>query len=183
MSLNKLEAALDDGVVRLRPWTYCDLECVRDASFDASIPAVSTVPAQYSDTAGRTFIERQWGLTYSGHGWSLAIADAATDRALGGVVLMLRPQAGVAGISGWLVPGERRLEYGSRALTLLTAWGLALSGMERIEAWVEPGNVASARCVERCGYVLEGRLRSFLPHSTGRTDVLVFSRLRTDSAE
>jgi ribosomal-protein-alanine N-acetyltransferase len=183
MSLNRLEAALDDGVVRLRPWTYGDLECVRDASLDASIPAVTTVPAQYSNTAGREFIERQWDRTDSGQGWSLAIADAATDRALGCAVLMLRPQAGVAGIGYWLVPRERRLGYGSRAVALLTAWGLAQSGMERIEAWVEPGNVASTRLLERCGYVLEGRLRSFLSLPTRRTDALVFSRLRTDSAE
>lgn len=180
MNLNRLGTALDDGVVRLRPWTHSDLGCVREASLDPGIPEGTTVPAQYSDIAGREFVERQWGRTETGQGWSLAIAEATTDEALGCAVLMLRPQAGVAGIGYWLVPRARGLRYGSRAVALLTTWGLTEGGMERIEAWVEPDNVASARLLEGCGYVREGRLRSFLSFPSRRADALVFSRLRTD---
>ena len=180
MDLPRLDAALEDGVVRLRPWTYDDLFCVREAGLDPSITESTTVPAQYSDTLGREFVERQWARTATGQGWSLAIAEASTDEAVGCAVLMLRPQAGVAGIGYWLVPRARGQRYGSRAVALLTAWGLAEAGMERIEAWVEPRNVASARLLEGCGYVLEGRLRSFLAFPGRRADALVFSRLRTD---
>jgi RimJ/RimL family protein N-acetyltransferase len=58
------------------------------------------------------------------------------------MVLVLRPQALVAGLGYWLIPSPRGLGYASRAVTLLTDGGLFPDGggFERIEAWVEPNN-------------------------------------------
>ena len=108
----------------------------------------------------------------------MAIGDGRTSEALGCVVLMLRPQAGVAGVGYWLVPGARDRGYATRAVGLLTTWGLDVRGLDRIEAWVEPGNDASVRVLSKCGFEREGRLRSFLPFPTRRADALVFSRIR-----
>lgn len=94
------------------------------------------------------------------------------------MVLMLRPEAGVAGMGYWLTPQPRGRGYATRAVGLLTAWGLGAQGLDRIEAWVEPGNDASVRVLSRCGFEYEGRLRSFLRFPTRRTDALVFSRIR-----
>ncbi|MEV4280783.1 GNAT family N-acetyltransferase [Actinoplanes xinjiangensis] len=173
---------LDDGVVRLRRWALDDLACVRAASREGIIPEGTTVPAAYTDEAGRQFIERQWHRTTDGQGWSSAIASVETGEALGCAVLLLRPQDGVAGIGYWLVPAARGLGYASRAVALLTGWALAGDGaaLTRVEAWVEPGNVASSRVLESCGYHLEGRLRSFLALPSRRADVLVYSRIHSD---
>ena len=114
----------------------------------------------------------------AGQGWSLAIADARTGRALGCVTLMLRPQAGVAGIGYWLVPEARNRGFATTAVGLLAAWGLEAGGLDRIEAWVEPGNDASVRVLARCGFEYEGRLRSFLKLPSRRADALVFSRIQ-----
>jgi ribosomal-protein-alanine N-acetyltransferase len=107
----------------------------------------------------------------------LAIGDARTAEALGCVVLMLRPQMGVAGIGYWLIPEARNRGLATRAVGLLTTWGLGAGGLDRIEAWVEPGNDASVWVLSRCGFEYEGRLRSFFRFPTRHADALVFSRI------
>lgn len=162
----------------LRRWTTADLGCVRAASAEGHVPEFTSVPERFSEESGKAWIQRQQGRTRAGQGWSLAIGDVQTAEALGCVVLMLRPQPGVAGIGYWLVPKARDRGYATRAVKLLAAWGLAVAQLDRIEAWVEPGNDASVRVLSKCGFDYEGRLRSFLQFPTRRTDALVFSRIR-----
>jgi RimJ/RimL family protein N-acetyltransferase len=47
-------------------------------------------------------------------------------------------------------------------------------------AWVEPANGVSSRLLESCGYLYEGRLRSFLSFPSQRADALVLSRVLAD---
>lgn len=89
-----IEPELTDGSVRLRRWAMTDLACVEAASREGRIPPGTTVPAMYSDDAGRAWIGRQHTRRDQGRGWSLAACDVATDRAVGCVVLRLRPQVG-----------------------------------------------------------------------------------------
>lgn len=169
---------LTDGTVVLRRWTIADLECIRAASGEGRIQEATSVPKRFTEEDGKVWIRRQRERTREGQGWSLAIGDARTAEAFGCVVLMLRPEAGVAGIGYWLIPGARNRGYATRAVGLLTTWGLEAEGLDRIEAWVEPGNRPSFRVLSRCGFEYEGRLRSFLQFPTRRTDALVFSRIR-----
>jgi RimJ/RimL family protein N-acetyltransferase len=171
---------LADEAIRLRAWTYEDLACVRAASEEGIIPKFTTVPAEYTDGAGRAFVERQWLGAKEGQGWSLVIASQIDQKALGSVVLRMRPQAAVAGIGYWLMPAARGQGNASRAVRMLTTWALDQAEFERVEAWVEPGNHASIGLLTRCGYVAEGCLRSFLAFGQRRADVLVFSRIRMD---
>lgn len=110
------------------------------------------------------------------------IADAVTGEALGSVVLMLRPQPGVAGLGYWLVPSARGRGAATRAAALLSSWALDVAGVARVEAWVEPGNEASRRVLAAAGFQQEGTLRSFLAFQSRRADAVVFSRIRGDHA-
>src|SRR4051794_394727 len=83
---------LEDGAVGLRPWTLHDLDCVAEASTHPRIPAGTTVPAIFTPTPGRAFIERQWSHLERGEGISMAIHSRYDDRAVGPIVMMLRPQ-------------------------------------------------------------------------------------------
>jgi [ribosomal protein S5]-alanine N-acetyltransferase len=67
---------LSDAVVRLRPWTTGDLECVREASTDPAIVSGTTVPPEFSEESGVAFIERQLSRATTGEGLSLAIVRA-----------------------------------------------------------------------------------------------------------
>lgn len=167
-----------DGTVVLRRWTMDDLGCVEAASREERIHEATSIPERFTEKDARAWIRRQHERARAGQGWSLAIADARTGRALGCVTLMLRPQAGVAGMGYWLVPEARNRGFATTAVGLLAAWGLEAGGLDRIEAWVEPGNDASVRVLARCGFEYEGRLRSFLKLPSRRADAFVFSRIQ-----
>jgi RimJ/RimL family protein N-acetyltransferase len=60
--------------------------------------------------------------------------------------------------------------------------GLDRRGLERVEALVEPDNVASQRVLEQVGFRHEGHLRSYLVFDARRTDALIYSLLPSDLA-
>ena len=95
---NDPNPALTDGTVVLRRWTLADLGCVEAASEEGRIPEYTSVPERFTEEDGEAWIRRQQGKAGAGEGLSLVIADARSEEAVGCVVLMPRPQAGVAGI-------------------------------------------------------------------------------------
>lgn len=168
---------LTEGGIRLRRWAETDIGCVEQASHDPRIPEATTVPASYTAEEGRAFVRRQWSRLTAGQGVSLAIAEVATDRAIGLAYLSTRPQPGVAGLGYWVVPGARRRGHATRAADLLTSWGLSHLGLVRVEAWVEPDNLASQRTLLAAGFRREGVLRRFLLLGDRRADAVVLSRI------
>jgi ribosomal-protein-alanine N-acetyltransferase len=181
VALTYPDPPLSDGTVRMRPWTEDDLGCVREAATDPRIPAGTTVPAVFTAAAGRAFVARQGSRVAQGEGVSLAVADGATDEALGLAVLMLRPQLGVAGLGYWIVPRARGRGLATRAAALISRWALADAGLARVEAWVEPENAASQAVLTAAGFQREGVLRAFLRYDDRRADAVVFSRIRGDA--
>ena len=115
MILDDPDPALTDGTVVLRRWTTADLECVRAASEEVRIHEATSVPERFTEEDGKAWIRRQRERTRAGQGWSLAIGDARTAEAFGCVVLMLRPEAGAAGIGYWLTPQARGRGYATSA--------------------------------------------------------------------
>lgn len=107
MALTYPDPNLMDDVIRLRQWRESDIDCIRQAATDPGIPEGTTVPALYTPEAAREFIKRQWRRGEAGEGLSLAIADVASDEALGLFWLGVRPQSGVIGIGYWVVPSAR----------------------------------------------------------------------------
>ncbi len=168
---------LEDGVVRLRRWKGRDLSCIEAAAADPRIPSGTTVPPLYSEAQGMAFIKRQWGRQSDGEGLSLAIEEQATSTAVGLIALLFRPQPLVAGVGFWVIPDARGHRIASRAVTLLSRWALHQTSIRRLEAFVDPENLASIRALESSGFQKEGLLRSYL---NGTQDVLVYSMLPSD---
>lgn len=179
-SLAYPDPQLTDGTVVLRRHVEADIGCVEEASTDPDIPEGTAVPATFTVADGRAWIERQWGRQENGQGLSLAIAVAETDEALGNINMLFRTQPGTVGIGYWLVPRARGQGLGSRAVALLTHWAIKDAGLARVEAFVEPDNVASQRVLEKAGFRREGHLRSYLAFKTRRADVLIYSLLPSD---
>jgi [ribosomal protein S5]-alanine N-acetyltransferase len=172
---------LTDGVVLLRRWSEADLACVQEAATDARIPEWTTVPADFTAAEGLAFIRRQWGRADSGEGLSLALTDAATNEAMGLIVLMLQRRPGVAETGYWVIPRARGRRFATRAVRLASAWALSGAGLARVQALVEPQNAASQRTLLAAGFRAEGVLRSFLTSNAGRrADAVVFSRIAGD---
>jgi [ribosomal protein S5]-alanine N-acetyltransferase len=172
-------------VVRRR-WERTDIACAREGK-------------GYGPEEALAWIEAQWRRLQADTGVSFAIADTGSGEALGCIGLNARPQPGTVpaahpdglvfapqpgtvGIGYWVLAGARRRGLASHAVALATRWALAEAGMARIEALVEPDNVASQRVVERAGFVREGLLRAYLePHLDGeRADAYVYSLIAAD---
>ena len=168
------------GAVRLRRWADADLDCVREAGTDPEIPKVTTVPSRFTEDEGLAFVRRQWSRAEDGVGVSQAIVEAETDRALGLVIVSLRPQPGVGGLGYWLTPSARGRGAACAAVRLVTPWAFESLGLQRLEAWVDPGNTASQRVLTAAGYELEGRLRNFFRTAGHPADALVFSAVPRD---
>jgi ribosomal-protein-alanine N-acetyltransferase len=180
MALTYPDPDLTDAVVRLRRWRETDIDCIRQAAMDPRIPEGTTVPALYTPDAGRALIRRQRQRVENGEGVSVAIVAAGSDEALGLLWLGIRPQAGVLGLGYWVVPGARRRGLANRATLLAVDWVLREAGIARVEAWVEPNNIASQSLLTAAGFAREGVLRSFLAYPTRRADAVVFSRIAQD---
>jgi ribosomal-protein-alanine N-acetyltransferase len=173
------EPRLSDGVVTLRRWEAADAGCVEAVSGDPYITLITTVPTEYSPDAGLQFIERQWSRIVNGEGVSLAIAFVQSDRACGCLTMTHRssPATGSVGIGYRVVPAERGDGVARRAVALASDWALQRPGIARIEALVEPVNIASQRVVEAAGFEREGLLRSYAILGDQRADVYIYSRL------
>lgn len=73
--------------------------------------------------------------------------------------------------------------YVSEAVTALTRFAFATFGAHRIEIHCSHRNVRSQRVAERCGYILEGRLRNHGRETTGELrDMLVYALVADDAA-
>jgi ribosomal-protein-alanine N-acetyltransferase len=158
VTLDYPDPPLDDGVVRLRPWSDADIETVVEASHDPYIPKVTTVPAPFTRGAGTRWTDRQRARRTSGTGLSLAIARSAGDEAVGGLVIIHRG-TGLYGLGYWVLRSARRQAVASRAVALVVSWALAQDDVTELEALVEPWNEASRRVAERAGFVAEPTAR------------------------
>ena len=137
------------------------------------------MPATFTPAEGLAWIERQWSRHDKGTGLSQAIADAASNEALGAAVLMTR-QPGTVEIGYWLIPRARGRGFGSRAVGLLARWVVTEARLARVEALVVSDNTASQRVLEKAGFQREGQLRSYLVFERQRADALIYSLLPSD---
>jgi RimJ/RimL family protein N-acetyltransferase len=84
---------------------------------------------------------------------------------------------------GYVVaPAGRGRGIATRAVSLLTAWGLGDLGLQRIELRIDPRNTGSEKVAERCGYMREGTLRNLAFKEGMRCDLGIWSRLPSDPA-
>ena len=181
MSAALMVPTLAAGPFRLRPFTLGDIDVVREAASDPYIPLITTVPAVFTEEEGRRFIERQWGRARQGTGYSFAIADADTDRAVGQAGLWLEDvSAGRASVGYWVVSSARGRQAAACAVRALTRWAHHELQIPRLELYVEPWNTASIRTAEKAGFQREGLLRSWQEVGGKRKDMYMYARLPDD---
>ncbi len=141
------------------------------------------MPALCTEAEGRRFIERQWSRAEHGAGYSFAIADAATDRAVGQAGLWLRDiGGGRASVGYWVVASARGRRAAARSVTAISRWAFAELRIPRLELYVEPWNTASIRTAEGAGFTREGLLRSWQALGGRRRDMFMYSLLPADGA-
>jgi [ribosomal protein S5]-alanine N-acetyltransferase len=170
---------LQEAPLVLRAFDAKDLRLIQDVSTDPLIPLITSVPSTPDASAAQSFITRQLARLRNGEGYSFAIADSTTDEAFGQIGLWLLNLAqGRASVGYWVAARHRGQGVASRALGMISTWGLDLPGVHRLELYVEPWNETSWRTAERVGYEREGLLRSWQVVGDERRDMYMYSLLR-----
>ena len=175
-------AGLSDDVVRLRLIADADLPAIVDAVQDPAIPRFTTIPDGYGSADAQQWRRSAAAGLAAGTDLATVVVDPGDGRLLGAVGLHnLDPAAKHCSAGYWVAAPERGRGVGRHALGLLCRFAFAELGIERIEVWIEPGNVASLRVAEAVGFHREGLLRSFMPIGEVRRDMLMYSLLPGDA--
>ena len=181
MTLQYPEPPLTDAVVLLRPWQECDLPVLEQASADEYVAEIEHLPIPFTDAGGREWINRKLGLRDAGQGWAFAIVEIASGEVVGGIGIKFRHPPDAAEPGWWVIAGKRNEGIAERAGRLLFRWALTDdTGIARIQATVEPWNLASQRLLEKLGFLREGLLRSYSAWRGSRQDVFLYSLLPDD---
>ncbi len=147
---------------RLRPFSSDDLGLVEEASRDDFIPLITTVPSAWTPRRGQAFIDRQNSRLANGEGWSLAIVEQPSGRAVGQIGLWISHlHKGRAEIGYWVAASGRGCGTACSAVRALSDWAFEHLDIDRLSLFIEPWNIASITTAERAGYEFEGLLRSW----------------------
>jgi RimJ/RimL family protein N-acetyltransferase len=142
----------DDDDLILRPRLPEDVDAIVAACQDPEIPRWTRVPSPYTRADALAYLETAAAEEAAGETVPLLAVDAA-GTLLGSFSLMdLRHAPGYGEIGYWLAPGARGRGVATRAVRLLTGWGHAALGLDRIEIHVHRDNAPSRRVPERAGY-------------------------------
>jgi ribosomal-protein-alanine N-acetyltransferase len=170
------------GPVVLREFCAADLPMVQEMATDPYVPQIGTLPPNASRQQAQAYLDRQRGRLPEGTGFSFAIAEAATDRGLGGIGLWLAGLDQGRATAGYSVtPSARGRGVAAAALTALTSFAWTIPALYRIELYIEPWNAGSIRTAERAGFEREGLLRSHQEIGGRRRDMLLYAAIRDSS--
>src|SRR5262245_7566046 len=121
-------------------------------------------------------------LAATGRLLALAAVDAQSGEVVGGATLHhLDEERKIVEIGYFVLPHARRRGIASTVARLLAEHAFSL-GIERVAAYVNVGNTASERVVERAGFTREGVVRSMPKPDGRRIDKTLFSLLPSDAA-
>jgi RimJ/RimL family protein N-acetyltransferase len=167
-----------DGVV-LRAFTPDDLPMALDLATDPYVTLVGSLPSHATEEQALDWIRRNRGRWADGVGFSFAVAEAATGRAVGQLGLWLADLAEGRGQIGYFVmPSARGRGFAAAALKAATAFAWTIPRLQRVELHIEPWNRASLRTAERAGYTREGLLRAHREIAGQRRDVVLYAAVR-----
>jgi RimJ/RimL family protein N-acetyltransferase/8-oxo-dGTP pyrophosphatase MutT (NUDIX family) len=175
------QPALDDGDLRLRPWTVADVEATRalhDAEIGRWCVGVGVLPPSSEDHL--EWVERtraEWSDSRRQATFVVEWQGAPV-----GSVDLRRRSPGV-GVLSWLTYAPYRGRgFASRAVRLLVDWAFSDLALRRVEAEVSPLNRASLHTALRAGLRREGLLRGNTTLGGEVHDTVVLGRLVDDPA-
>lgn len=167
------------GSVVLRKFADRDAHLAFELAEDPYIPLIGSLPAEPTIKQALEWIHRQRGRYTEGAGLSFAIADAASDTAVGAIGLWLRNlSAGRSTIGYSIAPAHRGRGMASDALNALTTFAWTIPALHRVELYIELWNTGSVHVAEAAGYQREGLLRSHQEIGGTRRDMLLYAAIR-----
>jgi len=113
---------------------------------------------------------------------AFAITERGEDEPVGGIGLMLQEdvQRISAEIGYWLGVAAWGRGIATDAVRAATAYAFDELGLERVYAVANTRNKASARVLEKCGYLLEGTMRRTAIKEGVVLDQFMYAALKTE---
>ncbi len=173
---------LGDGAMLLRPYSDADVpDMVRACSDPETQRWLFVLPTPYTESDAREFLVRAAAGWEQKHEAYYCIADAASDRLLGGIALHAdEAWAGAAEIGYHVAPWARRRGVATAAARLVAHWGLDVLGLARVQILADTRNAGSCAVAARLGFTREGLRRRDHGREGDLGDHAVFSLLADD---
>jgi RimJ/RimL family protein N-acetyltransferase len=164
------------GDVFLRFPTLDHVDALLPAFTDPELREAGNLPA-FDRNALIASIGELPTLAEEGRLLALAAVDARTGDVVGGGTLHhLDAERKIVEIGYFVLPHARRRGFATTIARLLSEQAFAL-GIERVAAYVNVGNVASERVLDRAGFTREGVVRSMPKPDGRRVDKTLYSVL------
>ena len=176
-----MTTVIDAGRCILCEWRLTDEEALVRQANDrrVSIDLRDRFPYPYTATHAAEWLRKNVG---NEPVTAFAITEPDSEEPLGGVGLML--QEDVHRISAemgyWLGVAVWGRGIATAAVKAATAYGFDTLGLERIYAVANTRNRASARVLEKVGYVLEGTMRRNAIKEGVLLDQFMYAALKTE---
>jgi RimJ/RimL family protein N-acetyltransferase len=114
------------------------------------------------------------------YSWAATLDGGDTLAGTGALFAISRPHA--RGEIGYSLCADRWGKgYAREIVQLIISFAFETLGLERLEADIDPRNVASCRLVERAGFAREGLLRARWRVAGEITDSAIYGRLRGEA--
>ncbi len=175
--MTQSQPALEDGVVILTPFSLRDVGSLVEANRDGEMAKrFDFPPGPPAKGEARRAIKRWQRSWRTRRLVAFAVRALATRDLIGGCELRVHKHE-VANVSYFTVPDRRGRGVATRAVKLLSDFGLDELQLKRLEIRTEVDNLASQAVAEKAGFTREGVLRSAGQYRRGRRDLVLYSRL------
>jgi RimJ/RimL family protein N-acetyltransferase len=153
-------ARIEAARLALRPVDAADLPDLLEMNGDPEVTRFLPYPTWQSLDDGVAWLARMEALVAAGTGRQLVLVRHADAKVLGSL-LLFRYEAGSRRVELGYALGRAHWGQGLMREAIQAACTHAFGplGLRRIEAEVNPANVASDRLLQRVGFTLEGTLR------------------------
>ncbi|MCO1338280.1 GNAT family N-acetyltransferase [Kocuria polaris] len=167
------------GAVLLRPVRDDDAAMARELATDPYVISIGSLTPATGEAEALAWVRRQQQRYVDNAGFSFAIAESATDTAVGHCGLWLKELSAGRASAGYAVtPTARGKGHATAALVALVRFAWTIEELHRIALYIEPWNIGSIRTAERAGFAAEGLLRSYQEIGGVRRDMLLYAAVR-----
>ena len=169
--------------LRVRPLAAADLDDLMAVNGDPEVTRFLPYTAWSAPADAQAWLERMKAMQEVGTGCQLVISLSETDKAVGTILLFRYDEQSARVELGYALAKEywgQGIAYEAARALLNTAFRKL--SIRRVEAEVQPENLASSALLIRLGFVREGLLRERWIDHGAPSSVNVFGLLKSDWA-
>ncbi|WP_404286014.1 GNAT family N-acetyltransferase [Glutamicibacter arilaitensis] len=174
---------LDTERLRLRPFADADAEDLFALQSNAEVLCYWDSPPWTDRSSIKRFMEECRKMAEEGSGARVAIERAADQAFIGWCTLnSWNPDFRSASLGYCLNEAAWGNGYATEAADVLLRWAFGALDLNRVQSEADTRNVASARVLEKLGFILEGTLREDCIVNGVVSDSWVYGLLKRDWA-